>query len=103
MEAAERAEAAGAWPLAAESQERLSDDLHGLGFLRLALHWTEKALGSVEQLLASAQDPKRRDHLTRRALRLGERVVEIELALASEFRRILPRSAGDASASGCPG
>ena len=81
MEAAERAEAAGAWPLAAESQERLSDELHELGFLRLALHWTERALNAVERLLASARDPERRDHLTRRALRLGERIVEIELAL----------------------
>lgn len=81
MEAASRAEESGAWPLAAESQERLSEDLQSLGFQRLSLQWTEKALVSVERLLENARDPERQEHLARRKLRLGERIVEIELDL----------------------
>lgn len=80
-EAASRAEESGAWQLAAESQERLSEDLHRLGFHRLSLAWTEKALATVERLLATARDEERRDQLVRRRLRLSERLVEIDLEL----------------------
>jgi tetratricopeptide (TPR) repeat protein len=82
MEAATRAESSGAWPLAAESQERLSEDLQALGFLSLAIEWTDKALDSLDRLLESASEPERRQQLARRRLLLSERLVERELELA---------------------
>jgi tetratricopeptide (TPR) repeat protein len=82
IEAATRAESSGAWPLAAESQERLSEDLYALGLLSIAAEWTDKALDSLDRLLESSRDPERRQHLTRRRLLLSERLVELELQLA---------------------
>ncbi len=90
MDAATLAEESGAWPLAAESQERLSEELRSLGFLRLSLHWTEKALASLERLLENARDPERREHLARRKLRLGERLVAIELDLRHATQAPVP-------------
>jgi hypothetical protein len=90
MDAASRAEESGAWPLAAESQERLSEDLQSQGFLSLSLHWTEKALESIERLLEQAQDPERREQLARRKLQLTERRVEIDLDLQHPTPRPAP-------------
>jgi len=81
MEAAERAEEVGAWPLAADNQERVAENLHSLGFLSLSLHWSEKAIGSLERLLETARDTELRDQLARRKLRLSQRMVEMDLAL----------------------
>lgn len=81
MVAAEEAEASGAWVIAAESQERLSEDLHRLGLASLALEWTNKALASHDYLIANASEPERHNHLKQRALLLSERRLELVLAL----------------------
>ena len=96
MESAERAESSGAWPLAAESQERLSEELLRLGFLSLSRHWGQKALESIGRLLEVAEAPERRKELEWRILALQERIVEIEIDL-DHSPAPLPGDAGPAS------
>jgi hypothetical protein len=81
MESAEHAESSGAWPLAAESQERVSEELFRMGFLSLSRQWGQKALESIDRLLEKAEDREPREALQWRALALQERIVEIEIEL----------------------
>ena len=81
MESAARAEASGAWPLAAESQERIAEELFRLGFLSLSGHWSEKAVETLEKMLEKADDAERRSQLQWRKLALNERIVGIEIEL----------------------
>jgi tetratricopeptide (TPR) repeat protein len=81
MESADQAEASGAWPLAAESQERIAEALFRLGFLNLSRHWSEKAAETIEKMLEKADDAERRRELQWRKLALNERVVDIEIEL----------------------
>jgi hypothetical protein len=48
MKSADQAETSGAWPLAAESQERIAEELFRLGFLSLSRQWSEKAVEAIE-------------------------------------------------------
>ncbi len=41
----------GAWPLAAESQERISEQLMRMGFSRMSHQWGQKALETLARLL----------------------------------------------------
>ncbi len=81
MESAERAESSGAWPLAAESQEKLSEELMQLGFLSLSRHWGQKALETIGRLLENVEERVPREALEWRTLVLRERIVEIEIEL----------------------
>ncbi len=81
MESATQAEASGAWPLAAESQERIAEELFRLGFLSLSRHWSERAAETIEKMLEKAEDAERRRQLQRRKLALNERIVGIEIEL----------------------
>ena len=81
MESATRAEASGAWPLAAESQERIAEELFRLGFLSLSAHWSEKAVEAIEKMLEKAEDAERRRQLQWRKLALSERIVGIGIEL----------------------
>lgn len=81
MDSAERAESSGAWPLAAESQERVSEEFLRLGLMSLSRHWGQKALETIGRLLEIAEDPERRVELEWRMLALRERVVEIDIEL----------------------
>ncbi len=83
-EAAARAEESGAWPLLADTQERLSDALHKAGFASLSRAWTEEALDTIDRLLASERDEQARRTLLGRKLDLGERLAEIHLMLDRE-------------------
>jgi tetratricopeptide (TPR) repeat protein len=89
MDSADEAERSGAWPLAAESQERIAEELFRLGFLRLSQHWSEKALHSIEPMLEKAEDGERRKSLEWRTLTLQERIVEIGIEL-EHSRSVLP-------------
>ena len=81
MESADQAESSGAWPLAAESQERVAEELFRLGFMTLSQQWSEKALHSIEQMLENVEDRERRKSLEWRTLTLQERIVEIGIEL----------------------
>jgi hypothetical protein len=81
MESADRAESSGAWPLAAESQERVSEEFLRLGFLSLSSHWAQKALETIGRLLKNAEEPEQREKLEWRSLALQERIVEIAIEL----------------------
>jgi hypothetical protein len=81
MESADQAEVSGAWPLAAESQERIAEELFRLGFLSLSEQWSEKAAATIEKMLEKADDAERRRELQWRKLALNERIVGIEIEL----------------------
>jgi hypothetical protein len=81
MKSADQAETSGAWPLAAESQERIAEELFRLGFLSLSRHWSEKAAETIEKMLKKSDDAERRRELQWRKLALNERIVGIEIEL----------------------
>ena len=81
MKSADQAVASGAWPLAAESQERVAEELFRLGFLNLSRHWSEEAAETIERMLEKADDAERRKELQWRKLALNERIVGIEIEL----------------------
>jgi tetratricopeptide (TPR) repeat protein len=81
MKSADQAEASGAWPLAAESQERIAEELYRRGFLSLSRHWSEKAAATIERMLEKSDDAGRRRELQWRKLALDERIVGIEIEL----------------------
>jgi tetratricopeptide (TPR) repeat protein len=81
MESADEAEASGAWPLAAESQEQVAEEMFRLGFWAFSRQWSERALDSLEQMLDGAEGRERRKSLEWRKLALQERIVEIGIEL----------------------
>jgi tetratricopeptide (TPR) repeat protein len=82
--AAAQARASGALPLVLHNEERLSEELQQLGYLQLSLDWSERALATLEALLAQAPDRTARERLLERQLALSERIAEIRLELERE-------------------